>query len=683
MGGEALPIADEIRCWQDWDRDDRKQIFNLYGITEMSCWASIHKIQMEDFKYDSIPLGTPLEDTKFAYYKNTENGLEELVLITKSRVCFIDNSNTDKNLKKIQGNFFAQRTGDFVMKIDGKLFWYGRANYMIKRFGERINVRRIEMSAIKFIGNSQVACVFTKKCLVLFYRSTNDVTKELQDYLKNNLKSNEIPDEIRKIEFLPVNEHGKINRRKLREIYAKVHKDRFHENEDVEKIFIEAINQMFNLKLNINSQLSEDEPDSKRIRSDFDSTFQQLGGKSCEALRISMMIEDRANIILLPKLLDNQFTIRELYEQLSKCVPKRNITKVTKASSSDISIQQIHSYDLSKCVDSTPSLLEIKGEHYVSIGSHSNKLININVSTLSVASSINLSDRIECEVSQFKNFGVVGCYDGLLYCFDVLAGSIVWKYDSKAMIKSKPLVIDNEIIIFANYDSNANMRCIKISNDSSSIHMCWSKMLGTLGIVANLLRIDGDFIIVATLSSTVHKVSITTGNESWCKQLQFPVFSSPQRVPNSCSNEFLVAEVTGNIHCIDFNGNTLWTVDDFEGQIFSSFIFSPTTSGIRIIFGSHDKNVHILNYQGSNISVERKIELQSQIYSTPNILRLRNKEYIVSSSTRGYVNFISLNEGVVEHSEKLPGEIFSSPCIYKNMIFIGCRDNHLYTLVIK
>lgn len=647
----------------------------------MSCWATIHEVTKEDFSDDKIPLGNALDDTDFAYYSTPENfdktSLEELVLISKTRVCFIDNSDVDKNLKNNQGEYFAQNTGDLVKRINGKIYWHGRTNDMIKRFGEKVNLSKIEACASEYLESSRVACVFVKKRIILSYESSENLNEQLYNHFKNKLTPNEIPDDVRRVDFLPMNEHGKISKEDLRELYREIYaNEKMRAIDNVEDIFLDAINQMFNLKLSKPSESSGDEPDGKRIRSDIYSTFNQLGGKSFDALRITMKIENIMNVTsngLLPKLLDNQHTIKELCEYLTKLVPKNESPTKTSKFQNNL-IQELHTYDLKKCVDSSPALLEIEGNFYISVGSHSSKLININASTLSITSQIIFDDRIECEVAQFKNFGVVGCYDGNLYCFDVLKGEIKWKFQSNFMIKSKPLVID-DLIIFGNYDYSTNLRCIKINENKPEL--VWSKMLGKLGIIANLLKIEKSSMIVATLSSTVHKIDIN-GNEIWKKSLDHPIFSSPQKIPNK--NEFLVAEVAKNIHCIDFDGNTLWTYDKFNGQIFSSFLFISESDKIKIIFGSHDKMLRCLNYKDSNIDLEWIISLQSQIFSTPKVIKLNDKEFIISCSTSGYVNFINLTEGSLEYSKQLPGDIFSSPLVYKNLIFIGCRDNFVYTL---
>lgn len=605
------------------------------------------------------------------------------MIASSSRVCYIDSKGKDKAREKSDNDgFFVCRTGDLVRKLNGNLYWNGRINDIIKRFGEKIDMNEIERVARASI-DSQVVCVFVKKKVVLFYESREESLKEkLTINLNLKLDANKIPDDIRRIDFLPLNEHGKVSKEKLRELYKEIIIRDSAMN--VEDIFIDAINKMFHLKLqpinNLNGA-SGDEPDGKRRRENIDSTFYQLGGKSFDALRIAMKIEDKLknSSNLLPKLLDNQHTIKEVLLFLKDMKNSDNEMKAA-IEKKGVPLKKIYKFDLEKCVDSTPALLCVNDSYFISVGSHSHKLININAKTMKIESQIELSDRIECEVAQFNDdCGLVGCYDGILYCFEIITGKIKWKYDSGGMIKSKPLVTSDRLIVIGNYNHEQNIRCIKASVDA--IELKWSKMLGkSLGILANILEIDDFSVIVATLSSTIHKIIIESGKEIWRKNLEFPIFSSPAKIPES--KKFLVAEVSKQIHCFDYNGNILWTFDEFDGQIFSSFTFINDS----IIFGSHDKTLRCLSYnpqKSKEIDLKWKVILQSQIYSTPKVIKLKNREFLLSCATNGYVNLIAHDTGILEYSKKLPGDIFSSPIIFKNSFFVGCRDNFLYGFLLE
>ena len=46
FGGEACPDVTTLRQWKH--EDNKTELINLYGITEVSCWATVQKITQID-----------------------------------------------------------------------------------------------------------------------------------------------------------------------------------------------------------------------------------------------------------------------------------------------------------------------------------------------------------------------------------------------------------------------------------------------------------------------------------------------------------------------------------------------------------------------------------------------------------------------------------------------------------
>lgn len=44
LGGEAFPSGKQIRAYRHCD--NATELYNLYGITEVSCWASIRRVDI-------------------------------------------------------------------------------------------------------------------------------------------------------------------------------------------------------------------------------------------------------------------------------------------------------------------------------------------------------------------------------------------------------------------------------------------------------------------------------------------------------------------------------------------------------------------------------------------------------------------------------------------------------------
>jgi acyl-CoA synthetase len=89
LGGEPCPSAQVLGHWKL--KQNKTEIFNVYGITEVSCWATVHKVVIPDLEqsfdlndYDThvpsqqypVPLGNALSQTLLSV-KNDSG--EELV----------------------------------------------------------------------------------------------------------------------------------------------------------------------------------------------------------------------------------------------------------------------------------------------------------------------------------------------------------------------------------------------------------------------------------------------------------------------------------------------------------------------------------------------------------------------------------------------------------------------------
>lgn len=115
-------------------------------------------------------------------------------------------------------------------------------------------------------------------------------------------------------------------------------------------------------------------------------------------------------------------------------------------------------YNLGKCVDATPTVCETSAfGTIVSCGSHSRRLVNVRSTDGHVISELRLPDRIESQVLQHQDhLGLVGCYDGGMYCFEYETGTIRWQFDTGDMIKSRAIVVQRTIV-FGNYGKNHNL----------------------------------------------------------------------------------------------------------------------------------------------------------------------------------------------------------------------------------
>lgn len=146
LGGEEFPSSLELQSWLPFDFfPSRKSIFNVYGITEVSCWSSIYEIEGKTLNAAKVPLGLPLDDltdlrvvdesSKVIPHKECQGELEIGSCI---RRCFIPQQDGDVKIL-VRNDRSYRKTGDLVERDSSdNIYYIGRRNNTIKRLGKRL-----------------------------------------------------------------------------------------------------------------------------------------------------------------------------------------------------------------------------------------------------------------------------------------------------------------------------------------------------------------------------------------------------------------------------------------------------------------------------------------------------------------------------------------------------------------
>lgn len=164
--------------------------------------------------------------------------------------------------------------------------------------------------------------------------------------------------------------------------------------------------------------------------------------------------------------------------------------------------------------------------------------------------------------------------------------------------------------------------------------------------------------------------------------MKTPIFSSPRQLLDW--DRIVVAEVGGTVHCIDFEGLTLWECT-VGGNVFSSFeIIDAYDANCEIVFGCYDRNVYCLQVskqKKDEYSVAWRCSMDSQIFATP---ILWEEKFVLGCSTNGQMAIIRWRDGTMIGTYNVNGEIFSSPAVCDGgRAFVGCRNNNLYCFQLR
>lgn len=131
----------------------------------------------------------------------------------------------------------------------------------------------------------------------------------------------------------------------------------------------------------------------------------------------------------------------------------------------------------------------------------------------------------------------------------------------------------------------------------------------------------------------------------------------------------------GKLYCISSDGDVQWTFD-VNSNIFSSIICENDS----IYFTAHDRCFYELKWSEDNCKINTKIELEGEMSSTPFLYNRSGNVYSICICNNGVLCIIDLNTGTVKFKRALADESFSSPFIFQDKMYVGCRDNNLYCI---
>ncbi|NXP45361.1 ACSF4 enzyme, partial [Heliornis fulica] len=791
LGGEAFPTLNLLKSWKD--KENKTSIFNLYGITEVSSWATCYKIPEEvfspDFRTDfPVPLGSPLLGTKVEVRdKNGSAVLEgegQIFIGGEERICFLDDEITVP-----QGTM--RETGDFVRVQNTKLFFLGRKDNQIKRHGKRFNTECLQQAAEDLCQVEACAVTwYQQEKLILFVVPKDGLEKEqLLKELQKCLPAHAFPDELVLIKALPLTLHGKVDISELNKIYQNhlnsrrrdsklsgaeelwerlqylwksvlgllddstgISKDavflysggdslkalRFHDEIEMlvgkavpgllEVILSHSIEEVFRHICKIMF------PDEEQLKNYDDVVKRKLSGNSGEEFHgkyikleserdlevtsefISFIALSRGNNLFsmnfTKSLMQPSSTVQvgvELLQQpsfLRLLTPRgrksptqryemenRTVTVMNKADETDpASVQRVCAEcshvttaelalrvrwksNTRKCVDASPLVIVPLKEGVsasVYVGSHSHAVQAIDLDLGEIKWEKNLGDRIESSacVSKCGKFVVVGCYDGLVYVLQSSDGEIHWTFVTQDTVKSSAVVDASSGLVYVG-SHDQHVYALDIYKKA-----CIWKLHCEGGAVFSspCLSSFPHHLYVATLGGLLLAVNPVTGNKIWKNLLGKPLFSSPH-----CNEVYVfVGCVDGNLYCYTHSGGKVWQFST-NGPVFSSPCISSLTEQ-EIFFGSHDCFIYCCNMEGNLLW---KFEATSSVYGTPFVFQsddLKNKILLAAVSTDGKVWILNAKSGTAEGTDKLPGEVFSSPVVWGTKLVVGCRNDYVYCL---
>jgi acyl-coenzyme A synthetase/AMP-(fatty) acid ligase/acyl carrier protein len=301
-GGEALSaeLANQL------SRDNRREVWNLYGPTETTIWSTACRLSKDPYDCPP-PIGLPIANTTIVVRgaggdKLRKGSFGEL-LIGGIGLAIGYNNSPEVTAQSFLWDDVTQqilyRTGDNVeIGEGGTLFYRGRTDGQIKLRGHRVEISEIELQ-LQEMPQVQLAAVIPKtdhlgQVSIAAYVSSDvgiDVA-ELRMYLAKRLPSYMMPTTITALTRLPLSANGKIDRIALATLQLT--------NEGGEVPKVDCDNPQI---LSLRSLWQElFEIDDIRPQDDFFT----LGGHSLLATLLLLRVQDSFGVVIeLGDLLDN------------------------------------------------------------------------------------------------------------------------------------------------------------------------------------------------------------------------------------------------------------------------------------------------------------------------------------------------------------------------------------------
>ncbi len=229
FSGEVLPIK-HLNVWKNYLPN--AEFVNLYGPTEITCNCTYYVLPNKAYSEDEIlPIGKPFPNEKVFLLDEenrlvTKTGVQGEICVAGTALAlgyYNDFERTNQSFVQnpLNSSYHERiyRTGDLGRyDEDGNLFYISRKDFQIKHLGHRIELGEIEAVTTAKSGVSRVCCLYDdeKKRILMFYtgeREKLDLIKELRTALPPFM----LPNSVVRLDDMPLNKNGKIDRNALKE----------------------------------------------------------------------------------------------------------------------------------------------------------------------------------------------------------------------------------------------------------------------------------------------------------------------------------------------------------------------------------------------------------------------------------------------------------------------------------
>lgn len=226
--GEVMPTK-QYNVWKNALPDVK--FANLYGPTEATGDCTYYKIEREIADDEPIPIGGACENTEVLLFDEegklvTEPDVIGEICVRGCSLALGYYNNPEKTeeafiLNPLQKNYKERlyKTGDLGRYNEyGEIIFLARKDSQIKHMGHRIELGEIETAIGAADGINRVACLYEHKTqkIVAVYEGAIEKSDLIKD-IKERIPAYMMPSIFHKVDEMPTNLNGKIDRVLLKE----------------------------------------------------------------------------------------------------------------------------------------------------------------------------------------------------------------------------------------------------------------------------------------------------------------------------------------------------------------------------------------------------------------------------------------------------------------------------------
>ena len=302
LGGEAMTSVPRTRG----------HVYNTYGPTEFTVDATYYELE-KDRDYRSIPIGRPLYNCA-AYI--VDSSLNLLTPGETGELCLAGPQLaegywnrpelTAEKFTELQlpgnGTVKVYRTGDLARwNEEGQLEFCGRIDFQVKLRGFRVELGEVENCAARYPGIRQAAAEVRKNTLCLYYTAAEEIDEaKLSAHMAESLADYMVPGVLMRLEAMPYNVNGKIDRKALPDPVIQKGSDYAAPETETEKAAASAMAKVLGMA-----------EEDLSVAGD----FFEMGGDSIKAIRLVSLLREAGYAASVADVMSTR-TARKLAESL-------------------------------------------------------------------------------------------------------------------------------------------------------------------------------------------------------------------------------------------------------------------------------------------------------------------------------------------------------------------------------